>query len=123
MDLFTIKPEVEVNINDSDYAIFKNSAVLITDYSSVLFEFSFLKKPAVYYQPKNDTHQEDGYFDYETMGFGDVIDNEESLVDKVIEYMENDCKMEDEYKERADDFFKYNDQKNSARIYDWLYNH
>lgn len=123
LDSFTIKPEVEVNIHDSDYAIFKNSAVLITDYSSVCFEFSFLKKPVIYYQHENDAHQEDGYFDYETMGFGDVIDNEESLVDKVIEYMENDCVMEEKYKERADDFFKYNDQKNSARIYDWLYNH
>lgn len=123
LDLFTIKPEVEVNVHDSDYAIFKNSAVIITDYSSVFFEFSFLKKPVIYYHCESDTHRENGYFDYDTMGFGDVIYNEESLVNKVIEYMKNDCVMEDKYKNRVDNFFKYVDQKNSARVYEWLYNH
>lgn len=123
LDLFTIRDGVEVNTHDSYQTIFNNSAVMITDYSSVFFDFSFLKKPVIYYHEGDDYHYEKGYFNYETMGFGDVIDNEDDLVDKVIEYMENDCVMEDKYKDRVDKFFKYTDQKNSKRVYDWLYTH
>ena len=57
------------------------------------------------------------------MGFGDVIDNEEDLVDKIIEYIDNGCEMEDKYKKRVDKFFKYTDQKNCSRVYNWLYQH
>ena len=57
------------------------------------------------------------------MGFGDVIDNEEDLVDKIIGYMDNDCEMEEKYKKRVDKFFKYTDQKNCSRVYNWLYQH
>lgn len=123
LDLFNIEDIVEVNTHDSYQTIFNNSAVMITDYSSVFFDFSFLKKPVIYYHEGDDYHYDKGYFDYETMGFGDVIDNEEALVDKIIEYMENDCVMEDKYQKRVDKFFKYTDQKNCKRVYDWLYTH
>ena len=121
LDLFTIDEDViEVNTHDSYQAIFNNSAVMITDYSSVFFDFSFLKKPVIYYHEGNDYHYGEGYFSYEEMGFGDVIDNEEALVDKIIEYMDNGCEMEDKYKQRVDKFFKYTDQKNCVRVYNWL---
>ena len=121
LDLFTLSDEIEVNTHDSYQTIFNNSAVMITDYSSVFFDFSFLKKPVIYYHEGNDYHYDEGYFSYEEMGFGDVIDNEDNLVDKIIEYMENGCEMEEKYKNRVDKFFKYTDQKNCKRVYDWLY--
>lgn len=123
MDLFTIQDEVEVNIHDSYQTLFNNSSIMITDYSSVFFDFSFLKKPVIYYHYGNDYHYREGYFSYEEMGFGDVIKNEDSLVDKVIEYMDNGCEMEEKYKKRVDKFFKYTDQRNCKRVYDWLYSH
>lgn len=124
LDLFTLDGEViEVNTHDSYQTIFNNSAVMITDYSSVFFDFSFLKKPVIYYHAGNDYHYDEGYFSYEEMGFGDVIDNEEDLVDKIIGYMDNDCEMEEKYKKRVDKFFKYTDQKNCSRVYNWLYQH
>ena len=55
----------------------------------VFFDFAFMKKPVIYYHEGNDYHYKDGYFSYEEMGFGDVIDNGEDLVDKVIDYIEN----------------------------------
>ena len=57
------------------------------------------------------------------MGFGKVVEDEDALVDKVIEYMENDCKMEDEYASRVDSFFKYTDKNNCKRVYEWLLKH
>ena len=35
-----------------------------------------------------------------------------------IEYMKNNCKMKDEYRKRADDFFCYSDRNNCERIYE-----
>ena len=102
--------------------MFKTASVMITDYSSVAFDFAYLKKPVIYYQD-GEYHYGEGYYDYETMGFGKVVDDEEELVDKIIEYMENDCRMEEEYVERVDSFFKYTDKNNCKRVYEWLLEH
>lgn len=111
---------------DSKYQnIFNDSSLLVTDYSSVFFDFAYLKKPVIYYQYNIDYHYntENSYFDYETMGFGDIFDDEDDLVDKIIEYIDKDCEMEELYKKRVDNFFKYHDKNNSKRCYDWIYNH
>jgi CDP-glycerol glycerophosphotransferase (TagB/SpsB family) len=102
--------------------MFKTASVMITDYSSVAFDFAYLKKPVIYYQD-GKYHYGEGYYDYETMGFGKVVEDEDELIDKVIEYMENDCKMEDEYADRVDSFFKYTDRNNCKRVYEWLLEH
>ena len=122
MDLFDIDENlVEININDSYQKIFKDSALMITDYSSVFFDFSLLKKPIIYYHESDDYHYKEGYFNYETMGFGDIVKNEKELVLKIIDYINNDCVMEEKYKQRVDKFFKYQDGNNSKRVYEWLY--
>lgn len=105
--------------------IFNESSLLITDYSSVAFDFAYLKKPIIYYQYANDYNfdLDKSYFKYETMGFGKVVKHEDELVSKVIEYLENNCKMEDIYKNRVDSFYKYVDKNNSKRVYEWILNH
>lgn len=125
LDLFTFNEYVEVNCKDSYQKLLSDSAIMITDYSSVAFDFAFLKKPIIYYQKQSFSqfHYDEGYFDYETMGFGDVVSSEDALVERIIEYIENDCQLEDKYKARVDSFFKFKDQKNCKRIYDWLYGH
>ncbi len=109
-----------VRTADESYRdLFNCSSLLITDYSSVFFDFAYLKKPIIYYQEKDEYHFNKGYFDYETMGFGELIQDEDKLVDLIIQYMENDCKMTNMYKQRVDKFFEYNDKNNSKRVYNW----
>lgn len=109
-----------VRIADESYRdLFNCSSLLITDYSSVFFDFAYLKKPIIYYQEKDEYHFNKGYFDYETMGFGELIQDEDKLVDLIIQYMENNCKMTNMYKQRVDKFFEYNDKNNSKRVYNW----
>ena len=120
IDLFNIPEEIEIPINETYEELFKNASLMITDYSSVFFDFAYMKKPVIYYQPNNDYHYEKSYFDYETMGFGEVISEEQTLVRKIREYLENDCIMENKYKNNVDNFFKYNDDKNCERVYDWI---
>ena len=100
--------------------LFNNGSLLITDYSSVAFDFSYLYKPVIYYQYSNDYHFDvnDSYFDYETMGLGEVIRTEDELVDLIIEYIGNDCKIKEKYSKRIEEFFFYTDKNNCKRVYD-----
>lgn len=98
-----------------------NSALMITDYSSVFMDFSYMKKPVIYYQFDKEEYRrkqyQEGYFKYEINGFGEVIEKEDKLVDKIIEYIENDYKIEEKYLDRINEFFEYNDNKNCERNY------
>ena len=103
--------------------IFNHSSLILTDYSSVAFDFAYLRKPVVYCQFDKDiffTHHTytKGYFNYERDGFGEVTYDLNSLVDCLIDYMENDCQLKNKYKQRIDDFFAYNDKKNCERVYE-----
>ena len=57
-----------------------------------------------------------GYFDYERDGFGEVEYDAGSTVDRIIEYIENDCQLKPKYRERIDRFFAFNDKNNCERI-------
>ena len=100
--------------------LLKESKLLITDYSSIAFDFGYMYKSLVYYQfdkeKYNSEHFDDGYFKHNTDGFGPVVNNENEL----IEYIENiilgnyDCEI---YIERAKKFFPLHDKQNSKRNY------
>ena len=88
-------------------------------------DFSYLRKPLIYCQFDEKEFMGSGnhvyvpgYFDYERDGFGEVEYDLESTVDRIIEYMENDCKLKDKYRERIDKFFAFNDQNNCQRVYE-----
>ncbi len=112
-----------VSVDETYQELINHSSLMITDYSGTFFDFSYLKRPIIYYQGDDDYHYEDGYWNYYTMGFGDVIVEEDDLVDKIIEYMKNGCEMEEKYKERVDNFFKFHDKNNCKRAYEWVLNH
>ena len=120
IELFDTNDYITID-NDNTYQdLFKNSDLLITDYSSVAFDFSYMKKPVIYYQYAKDYNFEEGYFKYETMGFGEVIEKENELISLIEEYLKNYCEMKKLYKKRVDTFYKYNDKNNCKRIYDYI---
>ena len=100
--------------------LFNNSSLLITDYSSVSFDFSYIKKPIIYYQYANDYNFNERYFDYETMGFGEIVKLEDDLINLIKEYLENNCEMKEKYFSRVVDFYKFLDRNNSKRVYDFI---
>ena len=102
--------------------VFANADLLVTDFSSVFFDFGYLRKPVVYAHFDIDTFFEGqvydkGYFDYEDNGFGPVCYDLDSTVDAIIESINNDCKNSQKYLDRINSFFKYDDRKNCERIY------
>ena len=97
--------------------VLTESSLMVTDYSGVQFDFAYMRKPIIYYHPTClPPHYEESCFKYDSMGFGPIIEDENELVDSLCEYMENDCKMKEEYIDRANDFFAYNDFNNCKRI-------
>lgn len=98
--------------------ILTTSSLMVTDYSGVQFDFAYMRKPIVYYHPDTlPPHYEAGGIDYPSQGFGPICTNHETLVDTICKFMENQCRAEDEYKRRADDFFAFDDHNNCERIY------
>lgn len=93
--------------------------LLITDYSSVQFDFSYMGKPIVLFQFDRDAyrsgHQGMGYFDPDRDGFGPVGLNIEETLDKVEGYLSKNCALEDVYRNRIENFFKYSDSQNCKR--------
>lgn len=128
INLFNISNKVTINGTSNTYRkMFAESSLIITDYSSIAFDFAFLRKPIIYTQfDKEDFFDGKGhvtgYFDYEKDGFGEVEYDLESTINRIIEYMENDCKLKDKYRKRIDDFFEFNDKNNCERIYQAIIN-
>lgn len=119
--LFDENEVIKIDYERGSYQeLFKKGALLITDYSSVAFDFAYLKKPVLYYQYGEDYHfnLEESYFDYETMGFGEVCQTEDELVDLICEYMENDCKMKEKHAQNVEDYFTFTDQNNCRRVHE-----
>lgn len=103
--------------------ILTEASLMVTDYSGVQFDFAYMRKPIVYYHPDTlPPHYESGGIDYPTQGFGPIITNHEAVVDEICKYMENSCKTEPEYIDRANDFFEFDDFNNAKRIYEEIYN-
>lgn len=102
---------------------FQKNALLITDFSSVAFDFAYLKKPVIYTHFDIDTFFQgqvysQGYFDYERDGLGPVCYDYETTVQTIIDYVERDCRLEKEYAERGDRFYRWFDCGNCQRVYD-----
>ena len=59
--------------------------VVITDYSSVIFDASLLDKPVLFYCPDYDSYEREFYLDYEKDLPGEMIKDSESLLLKARE--------------------------------------
>lgn len=101
--------------------LLKESAMLVTDYSSVAMDFAYMKKPLIYYQFDYEMfrkgHYPEGYFSYENDGFGKVCYTADSVVEKIKDIVSREFTNEDVYLERHKDFFTTYDTNNSERNY------
>ena len=106
--------------------LLKESALLITDVSSVQFDFAYMQKPIIYYQWDYEeitkAHLGKGYFNFDTDGFGPICKTLESLKDTLENMANTNWQMSADYLQRVDAFFKYRDTKNCERIYNAIMN-
>lgn len=100
--------------------LLKESALLITDYSSVFFDFAYMHKPVIFFQFDNDEfhkkHYQKGYFDFKHC-FADWTDDIPSLLDSMQRSMANHYMLKDEQRTLIDAYFPLYDTHNCERIY------
>ncbi|ERP31512.1 CDP-glycerol glycerophosphotransferase family protein [Chitinivibrio alkaliphilus] len=114
----TASPHIHIeNAHESDVpTLLRESQLLITDFSSVFFDFAYMKKPMIYYM-FDPVHYAPSYFDHHTDGFGKIISLEEELIREIEKQINHGCAMEDTYLQRVDSFFQYRDTNNCDRIF------
>lgn len=115
---------IEVVYDDAAYDIqelLKESALLITDYSSVHFDFAYMNKPVLYYQFDKDEfwtkqYQQSG-FDASKDGFGPVALSQEELITNLKDAYDDGFKLQGVYKQRMEQFYVLRDENNCERVY------
>ena len=116
---------IEVVYKDETYDIqdlLKESALLITDYSSVHFDFAYMGKPVLYYQFDQEEFRERQYersnFDTEKDGFGPVAYNLEDLLENLKQMYAEGFMLQSEYEKRMKQFYTLRDRNNCQRVYE-----
>ncbi len=92
----------------------KESALMVTDYSGIQFDFAYMRRPLVYFHPAELPPQ----YDEADTGFGPVCRTGDELVDELVKAMETGCRLTPERKEIVDSFFPYDDQNACERVYE-----
>lgn len=107
---------------DSIQKHLRDAAILITDFSSVFFDFAYMRKPTIYFQfDEKDyysQHYQIAYFDYRKDGFGPVVLDKESILDELNTLSDNNLKISKYYLERVNAFFPLYDTNNCKRIFE-----
>lgn len=107
---------------DDVQTLLKESAMLVTDFSSVAMDFAYMKKPLVYYQfdqkQFRQGHHQIGYFDFERDGFGPVLTQAREVVDYLTKRAEKHFSNEDCYLARHAEYFDLWDTDNCKRNYE-----
>lgn len=96
------------------------SDIMITDYSSVSFEFALLNKPMLFFVPdlQDYVSTRGFYYHYDELVPGKIVDNSQEL----IQAIENKDFEEEKIPKFKDHFFTYQDGKSSKRIIDYFIN-
>lgn len=131
---YTLQPYIEAFSSDDDCVmicnrknydvqdLLKRSAMLLTDYSSVFFDFGYMKKPMAFFQfdleEYRQKHYKEGYFSYMRDAFGPVLTDFDEMLAYITNRLDNDMVMEEKYKERAERFFIPWDTHNCERVYE-----
>lgn len=108
--------------SDDLQELLRSSRIMITDFSSVFFDFAYMKKPIIYYQFDEEqffaTHyKKSSYFSYRENGFGPVCTTLEEVQYELNRFSHNNFLNDLKYTKRSNEFFILYDCNNCERIY------
>ena len=102
--------------------LLKDSAFLITDYSSIFNDFAYMRKPMIYYQFDYEKFRRGqygkGYFSFDEDGFGPVCYDFASLKQELKKAIDRNLENPQVYLEREKAFFPIWDTDNCKRNYE-----
>lgn len=98
--------------------LIKEASVMITDYSSVFYDFVYMDKPVMFYQfDQEDFFTKQYAGNGQNYSFGDTFTNEDELVNGIIKILEKGCVLKKCYSRDAKSFYSFRDKKNCERNY------
>lgn len=105
--------------NKSVQKLLKESELLITDFSSVYYDFIYMRKPVIFFTFDEIEFRKNQYGkEYDkTSEFGIVEREVQGVLKQIIKYLEGDQLSSVLAYRKSDEIFKYRDGKNCERIF------
>ena len=98
------------------------SSLLVTDYSSVFFDFAFMKKPLAYWQFDSERFFAEqygkGYFRFDEDGFGPLCTQKEEVIRFIEDEFRNGMAVEEKYAKRVEHNFSEFSTDHSQKTYE-----
>ncbi len=102
--------------------LLKESNLLITDYSSVMFDFIYMSKPFISYQFDREdfinSRDDKPIINIKNDLPGHVVDTHDELVSKILEIHNENYKIDPESNNLRTEYFYYSDRNNCKRVFD-----
>ncbi|MFX0186739.1 MAG: CDP-glycerol glycerophosphotransferase family protein [Candidatus Hodarchaeota archaeon] len=111
---------IDPNVDILDLLII--SDILITDYSSVFYDYLLTVRPIIFFAEDLDryTNVRDFYYDYESFVPGPVVKTSDQLIEVLKSFNQWEPKYKERRKQMRDQFNKYHDGRSTERIVDLL---
>jgi len=111
---------IDPNVDILDLLII--SDLLITDYSSVFYDYLLTMRPIIFFAEDLDRYTEvrDFYYDYESFVPGPLVRTGDELIDLLKNFDQWDSKFKVKRKIMRDQFNKYHDGRSTERIVELL---
>ena len=100
---------------------------MITDFSSIVFNFVYLQRPIVYFAPDYELFRSGMTHSYKRLdiplenGFGPLTESADALLDELEALLKNGMKPDEKYIQRGAEFFPYRDH-HCERLYQAMMN-
>ena len=110
-------------INDADVQeLLMESAMLVTDYSSIFFDFAYMRKPLCYWMFDKELffseQYGEGYFSFSDDGFGPVCSEKDEVIDYIEYELKNDMAPDEKYAERIKNNFDDFSENHCPKTYE-----
>ena len=106
------------------YRFLRNTDILLTDYSSVFFDFLLTNNPIIFTPFDLDRYKKERelYYDYNKITPGPKCSNWSSVIDNIENIIVGNDLYKTERREICKKFNKYDDFKSSERVYKFIKN-
>jgi len=113
----------DVSTYQDNRELFLAADVLVTDYSSLMFDFAVTRKPILFFTPDLDVYRDEVrgfYFDFEAEAPGPLVTEIDSLIDAVHDAQAGAAQFGAAYADFTERFCHLDDGRAAARAVDVL---
>lgn len=114
---------IDVTSHPNVTDLFLAADAMITDYSSVMFDFSVTGRPMIFFVPDMDDYRDalrGVYFDLSEVAPGPVLDSQDDVVDAIVDLEASAPAFADRYRAWQERFNPHDDGHSASRVIDRL---